>query len=38
LKLPGTPYWLAALLLAASMVIAWSVTRHAVREVDPAVE
>jgi MFS transporter, DHA1 family, tetracycline resistance protein len=38
LKLPGTPYWLAALLLAASMVIAWSVTRHAVREVAPAVE
>jgi MFS transporter, DHA1 family, tetracycline resistance protein len=32
-QLPGTPYWLAAALLAGSLMIAWSVTRRGVAQV-----
>jgi MFS transporter, DHA1 family, tetracycline resistance protein len=35
-QLPGTPYWLAAALLAGSLMIAWSVTRRGVAQVAAA--
>lgn len=32
-QLPGAPYWLAAMLLAGSLMIAWNVTRRSVAHV-----
>ena len=35
-RLPGAPYWLAAVLLAASFLIAWNVIRRGAGAVVPA--